>query len=100
MTNRVVIDASPLIGLAMIDGLSRLTTLFGSVYLPETVKQEVLPSHPVRGKEAIIQAMTAGWLNIWPEPIPAILEIELDPCETDCINLALMQADKTLLIMD
>jgi predicted nucleic acid-binding protein len=43
MARIVVIDASPLIGLAMVDGLQWLPKLFETVFLPNTVRQEVLP---------------------------------------------------------
>jgi predicted nucleic acid-binding protein len=96
----VVIDASPLIGLAIVDGLEWLSKLFGTVYMPESVKNEVLPGVGATGEEAIAHSIEAGWLKVWPEPIPALLEIDLDIGETDCINLSLSYADKSVLIMD
>jgi predicted nucleic acid-binding protein len=96
----VVIDASPLIGLAIVNGLRWLPELFGTVFMPESVRNEVLPGVGANGEEAIAYSIEAGWLKIWPEPIPAILDIDLDIGETDCINLSLSHADKTLLIMD
>ena len=69
MARIVVIDASPLIGLAMVDGLKWLPTIFGTVFLPETVKNEVLPGKAARGEEAIAQAIDADWIKVWPEPI-------------------------------
>jgi predicted nucleic acid-binding protein len=96
----VVIDASPLIGLAIVDGLKWLPKLFGTVFMPESVKNEVLPDVGATGEEAIARSIEAGWLKIWPEPIPAILDIDLDIGETDCINLGLSYADESLLIMD
>ena len=53
MTRIVIIDASPLIGLAIVDGLKWLPDILGTVFLTETVKQEVLPGKAARGKEAI-----------------------------------------------
>lgn len=100
MSRMVVIDASPLIGLAMVDGLKWLPDIFGTVFLPETVKQEVLPGKAARGEEAIAHAINAGWLTVWPETIEPQLDIDLDAGETDCINLGLSYADKVLLIMD
>jgi len=100
MARIVVIDASPLIGLAIVDGLKWLPPLFGTVFLPESVKQEVLPEKEVPGKQAIAQAIAASWLQIWPEPIEPLLEIDLDAGETDCINLGLSRANEVLLIMD
>lgn len=100
MVRIIVIDASPLIGLAMVNGLKWLPTIFGTVFLPETVKNEVLPGKAARGEEAIAQAIDAGWIKVWPEPIAPRLDIDLDAGETDCINLGLSHDDEVLLIMD
>ena len=100
MARIVVIDSSPLIGLAIVDGLKWLPKLFDVVFLPESVKQEVLPGKAARGEEAIAHAIAAGWLKIWPEPIESQLDIDLDMGETDCINLGLRNVEEFLLIMD
>ncbi len=100
MERIVIVDSSPLIGLAIVDGLKWLPDIFGTVYLPESVKHEVLPGKAARGETAIAQAIDAAWITVWPEPIEPQLEIDLDAGETDCINLALSHADKALLIMD
>jgi len=100
MARIVVIDSSPLIGLAIVDGLAWLPKLFDVVFLPESVKQEVLPGKAARGVQAIAQAIVAGWLKVWPEAIAPQLEIDLDAGETDCINLGLSHVDGVLIIMD
>ena len=100
MERIVTIDSSPLIGLAIVDGLKWLPDIFGTVYLPESVKREVLPGKAARGQTAIAQAIDAAWITVWPEPIEPQLEIDLDAGETDCINLALSHAGRALLIMD
>jgi len=100
MARIVVIDASPLIGLAMVDGLKWLPEIFGTVFLPESVKQEVLPGKAACGEGSIVHAIDAGWLKVWAEPIEPRLDIDLDAGETDCINLGLSHADEVLLIMD
>jgi predicted nucleic acid-binding protein len=100
MTGIVVIDSSPLIGLAIVDGLQWLPTIFGSVFLPESVRYEVLPGKSAPGEEAIKLAIDKGWLTIWTEPIKPLLDIDLDAGETDCINIALSHSAKVLLIMD
>ena len=100
MARIVVIDSSPLIGLAIVDGLAWLPKLFDVVFLPESVKQEVLPGKAARGEQAIAQAIVAGWLKVWPEAITPQLEIDLDAGETDCINLGLSHVDGVLIIMD
>ncbi len=100
MTRMVVIDSSPLIGLAIVDGLEWLTKLFDEVFMPGSVKQEVLPVKAAPGGQAIAQALAAEWIKAWPEPMAPQLEIDLDPGETDCINIGLSNPDKVLLIMD
>jgi len=100
MARIVVIDSSPLIGLAIVDSLAWLPKLFDVVFLPESVKQEVLPGKAARGVQAIAQAIVAGWLKVWPEAIAPQLEIDLDAGETDCINLGLSHVDGVLIIMD
>ena len=100
MARIVVIDSSPLIGLAIVDGFAWLPKLFDVVKLPESVKQEVLPGKAARGEQAIAEAIAAGWLKVWPETIAPQLEIDLDAGETDCINLGLSHVDGVLMIMD
>ncbi|MDO9104349.1 MAG: DUF3368 domain-containing protein [Methylovulum sp.] len=100
MDGFVVIDSSPLIGLAMVEGLVWLPTLFNTVYLPETVKREVLPGIGARGEEAIAKALAEDWLKVCSEPITPCFEMDLDAGETDCINLALGYSDRVLLVMD
>ncbi len=89
MKNFVVIDASPLIGLAIVDGLSWLPKLFDIVYVSEIVENEVLPGTGAQGEDVITQAFESGWLKIWQEPIIPLLDIDLDAGETDCINIAM-----------
>jgi predicted nucleic acid-binding protein len=100
MTRKVVIDSSPLIGLALVDGLVWLPKLFSQVLLPESVKQEVLPGKDAPGENAIAQAIGEGWVTVWPHPISPQLDIDLDAGETDCINIGLTDPDQVLLIMD
>ncbi len=100
MTRLVIIDSSPLIGLAIVDGLQWLPAIFGTIYLPESVKWEVLPDKNAPGKTAIAHAIDVGWLTIWPETIKPLLDIDLDAGETDCINVALGHPGKVLLIID
>jgi len=100
MTQKVVIDSSPLIGLALVNGLDWLPKLFGEVFLPETVRREVLPGKNAPGEAIIEQALEQNWISVWPEQIEPRLEIDLDAGETDCINIGLSNSDKILIIMD
>ena len=95
-----MIDASPLIGLAIVDGLGWLPRLFDTIYVSETVKSEVLPGTNARGEVAIAHAIESGWLKVWQKPIKPLLDIDLDAGETDCINIAMQYTDQVLLVMD
>lgn len=100
MLRFVVIDSSPLIGLAIVDGLEWLPKLFGDIFLPESIKQEVLPGKAACGEGAIAHAIEEGWIKLWTEPIEALLDIDLDAGETDCINIGMSHANEVLLIID
>lgn len=96
----VIVDSSPLIALAIVEGLLWLPEMFGSVYLPESVQNEVLPGRGATGEAAISQALDMGWLTLWTSEIPTLIDVDLDPGEFDCINLAMHYKDNSLLIMD
>lgn len=100
MARIVVADASPLIGLAMVDGLRWLPRLFGEVWLPDAVRNEVLPGKQARGEAEIQTALGTGWLMVWEQVIPPLPDIDLDEGESACISLALHHPDPALLIMD
>ena len=69
MKNFVVIDASPLIGLAIVDGLSWLPKIFDIIYVSKIVKNEVLPGTEAQGEDAIVHAFESGWLKVWSKSI-------------------------------
>lgn len=50
MARYVLSDASPLIGLAIVDGLAWLPALFNEVWIPPSVQREVLPGVGARGE--------------------------------------------------
>lgn len=56
MARLVLADASPLIGLARVDGLRWLQPLFGTVWMPSEVQAEVLSGFGSPDEQAI------GWL--------------------------------------
>lgn len=100
MAGLVLTDASPLIGLARVDGLPWLQGLFGEVWYPPEVRAEVLTNRGLAGEEAIMLAETSGWLRL-TEPAPALPVLpDLDEGETACIRIALAQAGPALLLMD
>jgi predicted nucleic acid-binding protein len=106
MARLVLTDASPLIGLARVDGIGWLRDLFGTVWCPPEVRAEVLTGKGLPGEAAIAQAESAGWLRS-TEPAPAEPDLpDLDEGEAACIRVALAQrtrvegAAPALLLMD
>lgn len=103
MARLVLSDASPLIGLAIVDGLAWLPVLFGEVWIPPSVQREVLPGVSARGEAEIAAGVKHKGLRVWRKSIllPAVPLPDLDEGETDCIRIALAnEADQTLILMD
>jgi predicted nucleic acid-binding protein len=100
MARIVISDASPLIGLSIVDGLGWLPKLFAEVWLPEQVRSEVLSGKKIRGAVEIQAAIDSGWLRTWDKPLIPLVGIDLDEGETACINFALEYSGESLLIMD
>ena len=99
MARQVLTDASPLIGLCIVEGLPWLEQLFGQVWLPAQVHDEVV-GRGFPGEEAIVHARAAGWLRL-TAPAPAQPELpDLDEGEAACIRLALAHDGPALLLMD
>jgi predicted nucleic acid-binding protein len=100
MAGRVLSDASPLIGLARVDGLSWLQALFGTVWVPQEVRREVLPGRNLPDERVLLAAFDRGDLCVCPAtPLEPTLP-ELDEGETACIRLVLADAAPALLLMD
>jgi predicted nucleic acid-binding protein len=104
MAGRVLSDASPLIGLARIDGLDWLKALFGVVWVPQVVRDEVLSGRALPDEKAISAAFDNGSLQVC-EGAPAfssnVPELpELDEGEAACIRIALAEPVPSLLLMD
>lgn len=100
MAGFVLTDASPLIGLAQVEGLSWLADLFGTVWIPPEVWSEVVSNRSFAGEQAIIDAEAAGWLKL-TQPAPRTPELpDLDEGEAACIRIALAQGATALLLMD
>ena len=97
----VVVDASPLIGLAIVDGLGWLRVLFGSVWMPASVAREVLPGVGARGEVEIAAAMESDSIRVWHGDYAKTKLPDLDEGEADCIRIGLAAGvDKALVIMD
>jgi predicted nucleic acid-binding protein len=96
----VLTDASPLIGLARVDGLCWLAPLFGAVWMPLEVQREVLTGCGAPDEKAIVVAVEMGWLRVCG-PTPTVPELpELDEGESACIRSALAHRSDSLLLMD
>lgn len=100
MARLVLTDASPLIGLARVNGLPWLRQLFGEVLMPLEVRQEVLSGKGATDESAILAAEESGWLKVHA-PTPETPELpELDEGESACIRIALANNAAGLLLMD
>jgi len=103
MARIVLSDASALIGLAMVDGLKWLPSLFGEVWIPTSVHQEVLPCVQARGETEISQALAKQHIRLWSQAIPKPHKTlgDLDAGEKDCLCIALsLPAGQCLVLMD
>jgi predicted nucleic acid-binding protein len=100
MAGRVLTDASPLIGLARVNGLTWLGALFESVWVPDEVLREVLPGRSHPDDRLLALAFEQGILKRCGEtPLEPALP-ELDEGEAACIRLALADEAPALLLMD
>lgn len=101
MAQRVVFsDASPLIGLSLVDGLGWLQSLFGVVCITDMVADELLPGNNKTGEAEIAAGIAAGSIriveDIWTEPaFPT-----LDEGEASTLRAAANQEGPCLVIMD
>ena len=103
MARCVISDASPLIGLATVDGLAWLQPLFGEVHIPPSVQAEVLPGRNARGELEIAAAIKRKHVRVWRKAIPVQPErfADLDAGEVDCIQMALsLGPGKALILID
>ncbi|MGB7564767.1 MAG: DUF3368 domain-containing protein [Prochlorococcaceae cyanobacterium] len=96
----VISDASPLIGLARVNGIGWLQELFKEVLIPEVVANELLTGGFPAEEERLTAALEAGWLRI-VSTIPDGPELpDLDEGEAASIRLALAEAGPALLLID
>lgn len=101
MAQRVVFsDASPLIGLSLVDGLGWLESLFGVVCITNGVADELLPGSNKPGEVGIAAAIAEGSIRIvedvWAEPaFPT-----LDEGEASTLRAAVNQEGPCLVIID
>ena len=66
MARLVLADASPLIGLARVDGVVWLRELFDGVQVTESVWRELNQTDPI--ESALLVAIDEGWLSVRSDP--------------------------------
>jgi predicted nucleic acid-binding protein len=96
----VIADASPLIALARVGGLSWLQQLFTEVMLTDVVLAEVLTGRYPDTEAPIRQALTAGWLQTVAIATTEPALPDLDEGEASSIRLALSRNGPALLLID
>lgn len=101
MAQRLVFcDASPLIGLSLINGLGWLESLFGVVCITNVVADELLPGSNKPGEAELAAAIAKGSIRIveavWMEPaLPT-----LDEGEASIVRAAVHQQRPCLVVID
>lgn len=96
----VVSDASPLIALSAVARLELLRDLFGTVLIPGSVYAEVVQAGA--GLPGATEVDEAEWIRSRPvgnTGFVKVLEMDLDPGESEAIVLAL-ETGADLLLMD
>ncbi|HZP80517.1 MAG TPA: DUF3368 domain-containing protein [Chthonomonadaceae bacterium] len=99
MSERWIVNASPVIVLAKAGHLNLLTDLAAEILLPETVATEILAGN---ADDPARQTVEAGWGNrMSVAAIPATVQaLNLDPGETAVLALALEQGGCTVVLDD
>ena len=100
MARLVLADASPLIVLSRVGGLDWLPAFFGTVTLPEEVRQEVLDCGAWPGQASLRAALDSGWLLISARHYETPLLPDLDEGEAACIRAAVNHPEPGLILMD
>ena len=96
----VVSDATPLIAFAKLDGLSWLQQLFGEIYIPKAVYEEVAIAGA--GRVASTEVQSATWIqvrSVLKRDQVSILLTQLDLGESEAIVLA-QEIEADWLLMD
>ena len=99
MLDRAVVNAGPLVALALLDQLDLLPALFAECWMPQTVFNEVTVAGI--GKPGAASLQSAAWqarVRVSPIPDP-LLVMELDAGEAEVISLA-RQLSPCLAIID
>jgi predicted nucleic acid-binding protein len=93
----VVSDTSPILSLALIERLDLLRDLYGSIVIPEAVRQELM----VTDHSGTREVAQADWIitrPVDPDVVLKLLQREVDRGEAEAIGLALQLKADVLLI--
>lgn len=96
----VIVDASPLIALARVNGFHWLQPLFGEVVVTDVVLAEVLTGRYPHTEAPIEQALAAGWLQVVAVDSSEPDLPDLDEGEAASIRLACQRGEQALLLID
>lgn len=95
----VVSDTSPLLSLTLVGQLDLLRQLYGSIVIPEAVRDELIVGGAAYGDGDEVIAQT--WISVRPVANPIVLKLlqrELDRGEAEALALAIdLKADLILL---
>jgi hypothetical protein len=95
----IVSDTSPIVNLAAIGRLDLIPKLFGKVYLPFAVYEEIVVKGA--GQPGAAEIQHASWVEIRTCNNPSLLQqllLELDPGESEAISLAIELNTPNILI--
>jgi uncharacterized protein len=96
----VIVNATPLINLSLIEQLGLLKQLYGEVLMPPAVQAELLAGGA--GRAAVTDVPHAGWIRVMPLRDPRRAELlltDLDRGEAEVIALA-QELNADLVIID
>jgi predicted nucleic acid-binding protein len=100
MQRFVIVDASPLIGLAAANAFDLLRQLYGTVTITRIVKDEVTAEPALPGATELHAAMREGWIRVAPAPPETWALGDLDAGEASTIALALQHRSSALVVID
>ncbi|MBI5568243.1 MAG: DUF3368 domain-containing protein [Chloroflexi bacterium] len=99
-SRRVIVNATPLINLSLIEHLGLLKQLYGEVLMPPAVQAELLAGGA--GRVGVTDVPHAGWIRVMPLRDPRRAELlltDLDRGEAEVIALA-QELAAALVIID